>query len=127
MNEFKVNIHCVVFSTNITANKRYVLSLTTDNITLPSLHVTKELLSNLENNIVNYLKSHVYVSDLELLPQIITLNSDQIESDNNTLNVVYGFVVNYTESINNAYWIEFDYFKTIPYSHLLFEVIQKLQ
>ena len=129
MNEFQININCVVLTTDITANKKYVLSLTQEDITLPNLYITKESVANLESNIIDYLKSYLFVSDLELLPQIITLHSDQIKSDenNNTLNVVYGFIVSHSQSINNAYWVEFSYFNAVSYSNLLFEVIQKLQ
>ena len=129
MNEFQININCVVLTTDITASKKYVLSLTQEDITLPNLYITKESVANLESNIIDYLKSYLFVSDLELLPQIITLHSDQIKSDKNinTLNVVYGFIVSHSKSINNAYWVEFNYFNAVPYSNLLFEVIQKLQ
>jgi hypothetical protein len=126
---FKVNINAVVFATDIPNNKKYILSTKDTDLEFPHLILDIDKLSSLNSVLVNYLKQYVFVSDLELLPQIINLHSSDIKNEDQTptLNVIYGFIVNYTNSINNCYWIEFDYLKPIQYSNLIFEVIQKLK
>ncbi|MFM7795448.1 MAG: hypothetical protein ACKO7N_01650 [Candidatus Nitrosotenuis sp.] len=129
MNNFKVNLNCIVFSTNITLNQRLVLSLDKEKIIFPSLYLNSDNLNHLDDTLIQFLKQYVFVSDLELLPQLISLDNSILNNDPNnaTLNVVYGFIVNHTNSLNNAFWVEFQLLKEQPYSNLLFEVIQKLR
>lgn len=126
---FAVQLNCVVLTTNIPLNKKYVLSLDKDNIVIPALSLTKEYLSNdkLDNHIIEFLKQYIFVSDLELFPQLISLHSPYINNSNNHLNTIYGFLVNYTNSLNNCYWVEFDYLQPVDYMPLLIEVIQRLK
>lgn len=126
-NTFDVKINCVVFSTNINMNKRYVLSMDTENIVFPSFDLTLEHLENTEYTIIQFLKNLVLVNDLELLPQLININSKSLSSNTTELNIVYGFIVSHTHNINNAHWIEFELLKEQKYSPLLFEVMQKLK
>jgi hypothetical protein len=127
--KFEVKINCVVLTTNISLGKKYVLSLDKDKLTIPSFNVINDHLSDnkLNDKIILSLKEYVFVSDLELLPQIISLHSNHIVSDTQTLNTIYGFLINYTTSLNNCYWIEFDYSQPVEYMPLLIEVIQKLK
>lgn len=126
-NTFNVKINCVLFSTNINLNKRYLLSLDSDKIILPSFDLLPEHLENTEYKIIEFLKQFVFVNDLELLPQLININSKLLSNNTNDLNVIYGFVINHTNSINNSHWIEFDLLAEQKYSTLLFEVMQKLK
>jgi len=126
-NTFDVKINCVVFSTNINMNKRYVLSMDAENIVFPSFDLTPEHLENTEYTIIQFLKNLVLVNDLELLPQLININSKSLSINTAELNIIYGFIVNHTHNINNAYWIEFELLKEQKYSPLLFEVMQKLK
>lgn len=125
---FIVKINCVVLSTQIDLNRKFILSTNPERIELPTITVDKEFLIDIEKNIVGFLKQYLFVNDLELLPQIINLHSTAIESEDNILNVIYGFIVGYTNNIDNdkCHWIEFDYLEPIPYSSLIFEVTQKL-
>lgn len=125
--QFKVKISFVIFGTNIEINKKYVLSLEEKDIIFPYIELSKEYLSNLDEKIVESVKKYVYVNDLELLPQLITLNNVDLPQEDNTINVVYGFVINVTPNINNVYWYEFDFLQPNKYTNLLLEVIQKLR
>jgi hypothetical protein len=125
---FKVSLNCVVLTTNISLNKKYVLSLDESNIVLPKLYLTKENLSNnLNNTVVQFLKQYIFVSDIELLPQLICLHSNNIPNETEEINAIYGFLVNKTNSLNKCFWIEFDYLQPNTYTELLIEVIQALK
>lgn len=124
---FRINLNCVILGTDIPANKKYVLSTDNKEILFPRLQLTIDKLSNLEENIISFVKNHIFVSDIYLLPQLINFHSQYFKSGDNVLDVVYGFVVEYTPNIDKSFWIEFDFLKPIPQSELLYEVIQKLQ
>jgi hypothetical protein len=129
---FGININCIIFAVDIEKNKRYVLSVNEKEIAFPRLNVTKDLLnSSIEKELITFIKSMVFVNDLELIPQIICLHHpDVISADNSDsieVNSVYGFLINHTNSIKDCYWIEFDFTKPIHYSNLLFETIQQLK
>lgn len=126
-NIFKVKINCVVFSTNINLNQRFILSLKNDTIALPSFNLVEEHLENIEYEIIKFLKEFVFVNDIELLPQLININSKVLSKDNQELNILYGSLIKHTENLNNCYWVPFDLLKEQPYSTLIFEVIQKLR
>jgi hypothetical protein len=126
-NTFKVKVNCIVFSTNLTLNERYVLSLNSENVEFPSFDLTPKHLENIEYEIIQFLKTFVFVNDLELLPQLININSKVLSKDAQELNIIYSSVVNHTININNAYWLSFNILKEQPYSQLIFEVLQKLR
>ena len=107
-NNFNVKINCIVFSTNIHLNKRFVLSIDKDSMVFPSFDVDSSSLENIEQNIVNFLKSFVFISDIELWPQLINIHSNLLSKQENELNIIYGSIINHTDSINNAYWTDFD-------------------
>jgi hypothetical protein len=97
-----------------------------ENIWTPILfQLEQTMLNNLEEKIVEMLKNLVFVNDLELLPQIISIKSNQEQP--NTIDLVYGFLVNYTESLNKCFWVEFDLAEEKEYSLLILEVIQNLK
>jgi hypothetical protein len=127
---FKVNIHCVVFSTDIAHNKKYILSTNDEKIEFPVLLLNKDNSLSINENLISFLKNHIYVNDLELIPQIINVNSEFIKNtdlDTPTLNMIYGFIVSHSNSLNNTHWVEFDFLKPNEYSNIIFEVIQKLR
>lgn len=129
--QFLVKMHFVIFTTQIAANKKYILSTNKDTIELPFKVLSVNDLSNIDQSITSSLKEYIFVNELELIPQLINLHSLYIENkeDNkNILNTIYGFIVGYTDNINNekCSWVEFDYLNPIPYSNLIFEVTQKL-
>jgi hypothetical protein len=121
---FNVNIKPIVLTTRMELNKRYLLS-TSENIWTPILFQLEEtMLDSLEEKIVSRLKNFIFVNDLELLPQIISVKSNQEQP--NTIDLVYGFLVNYTESLNKCFWVEFNPYEEKDYSLLVLEVVQNL-
>jgi hypothetical protein len=125
---FEVKINLVVFSTDLPTNKKYILSLSPDEIILPTLSPSKKDTININKYVIDYLQSlKVSSHNIILVPQIISLDSKYIDSNMETLNPVFGFVVDYFPNIVDSYWNEFDY--TIPnkYSNLIVEVVQKIQ
>lgn len=124
---FFIKLYLVILSTNISHNKKYILSTNKDNIELPYVYLESQHLDNLEKNIITKAQEFVFTNELELLPQLINLHSSFIDLVKGELNVVYGFVINKIDNINNSYWIEFDYFTPNKYSNLIFETIQKLK
>ena len=128
MPNFSIVCYCVVLSTDIPNNKKYILSLEPDRIVLPTIPViNKDIIKNINQGLITYLKSlNVSDDDLALIPQIICLHSEHIQHDENTINTVYGFLVDYNVDIKNSYWVSFDYTQPNEYSNLIFEVIQKL-
>ena len=81
----------------------------------------------LDSQIIEFLKQYIFVSDLELFPQLISLHSSHLNSTEVSLNTIYGFLVNYTNSLNNCHWVEFDYLQPVDCMPLLIEVIQRLK
>lgn len=125
---FEVKINLVVLSTDLPTNKKYILSLSPDEIILPTLSPSKKDTININKYVIDYLQSlKVSSHNIILVPQIISLDSKYIDSNMETLNPVFGFVVDYFPNIIDSYWNEFDY--TIPnkYSNLIVEVVQKIQ
>lgn len=125
---FNINIHCVVFGVNPALNKKCVLSTNTETLTLPSFTLEQNQLDNLEQNIINFLKTYIFVNDLELLPQHICMHHSVLSEDKDSINTVYGFIINYSSSINNekCYWIDFDPMKEQKLSSVLLQTVQKL-
>jgi hypothetical protein len=61
-NKFIINLSCVVLTTNLSLNKKYVLSLNADNITLPNFSITQEYLkSNLDTKNSFIIKFYKYL------------------------------------------------------------------
>lgn len=128
--KFKVKIYPVVLSVDIQHNTQYVLSTNKDEICFPFIELNNLILNDggIEKNIIKHLQNFIFTNELELLPQLICINSEYINnSDDNEINIVYGFVIDYNKNINNSHWIPFDYLNSNKYSNLLFEIIQKLR
>lgn len=126
---FNVKLCCVLLSTDIPNNKQYILSSSKDFIEIPSFNLERPMLSKLETDIILKMKELIFISDIELLPQLISLHNSSIDSNENTLNVIYGFLVRHTLNINmdKVYWQEFNYLNPTKYSNLIMQVIQNLK
>lgn len=121
---FKVNLQCIVLTSEIEKNKKYVLTKQKDIWDPPILELNSDWgFVNFDAQIIKKMKDLIFVNDLELLPQIISIKK---YSDDNILDIIYGFIVNYSESLSDCYWLEFDLLQEKEYSGILFEVIQKL-
>jgi len=130
MTSFNINLNFVILTTEVEKNLQYILSTDSSDIVLPNTQLNFEWIDNLELNIIDYLqKNYIFVSEYDLMPQIISVNSKHIDKiSDNTLNMVYGFIVPYSKNLSDkAYWIKFDYLNPIKYSNLIFEVVQKLK
>lgn len=127
-NKYFVNINCVVLSTDIAHNKQYVLSLRNDEIEFPSFECNNQFLENAESYLIQYIKKYIFVSDFELLSQLININQQQTQNDESIINIVYGFLTKKTINISSdVHWFEFDYYKPNKYNNILLEVTQKLK
>lgn len=125
---FEVKLNLVVLCTDLPTNKKYILSLSPDEIILPTLSPSKQDIININKYMIDYLQSlRVSSNNIILVPQIISLDSKYIDSDIETLNVVFGFIVDYSSNIINSHWNEFDYSIPNKYSNLIVEVVQKIQ
>lgn len=122
VSQFRVNVKSIVITTQIELNKKYLLSQNEKSWEPITFELTEQMLSSLEENIIQTMRKHIYVNELELLPQLINIKLN----DNKEIDIIYGFLVNYTESLNNCFWVEFDLSKELSYSNLILEVIQKL-
>lgn len=128
--DFHVHINCVVISTDIQNNKQYVLSNSTDEVIFPSFELTSDNLQNVNKTLVDFVRSKAFVHELECIPQLISLHGKSITTADNQLNIVYGFLVSKTNSLNDCYWKEFsliDLDPAIKHYDILLEVIQKLK
>lgn len=124
---FNVVIQYVILSTDIAQSKKYVLSLDDQQIKFPQLECNKSNVENISVELIKYIKNFIYLSDIELIPQLVCFNDISIPNKKeNTVYLIYGFVVRFTPSINNCFWKEFDYFKPNESTPLLVKVIQNL-
>jgi len=128
---FNININCVIFGVNINLNKKCILSLNKEDIQFPKLNLQSAHINDINGSIIQFLKNFIFINELELIPQIITINNALLKSTSNIeneINIVYGFIIDYKSSIdtNNVHWVDFDIFKEHKYSPVIFETMQKL-
>lgn len=124
-----ITINIIIFTTDIPNNKKFVLSTDPKEIVFPKFSVTKENRNDIDKQICSLIREkYMYLSDMEILPQFITLNSENLCNDDSTLEVVYGCVVPLTSHINHeeCRWSEFDLQNNDPSSFLMLNVIRSL-
>lgn len=125
---FDINIHCVVFGVNPGLNKRCILSIKAEDIDLPNFKLSVDQASNINQAIIDFLRQYVFVNELELLPQMININSPTLKTEDSILQTVYGFIIDYKSSIDSSkvQWIDFDPLQEHRLSPVIFETMQKL-
>jgi len=125
---FIINVHCIVFGVSTLLNKRCILSLNKDEINFPKFKLETKDIKNINQSIIDFLKQYIFVNDLVLMPQIINLNSPILNNEENALDIVFGFIVDYQSSLNKdlVHWIDFDPMVENKFSTVLFETMQKL-
>lgn len=123
---FDINIYCIVFGVNEPLNKKCILSTSKEDIQFPKMVL--ENLDKINNQITSFLKEFIFVNDLVLIPQIISLHSPLLNEESNKLNIIYGFIVDYNSSIDTSkvQWLDFDPMVEHKFSPIIFETIQKL-
>lgn len=120
---YKVNIQTIVLTVKPEIDKRYILSLDAEDWRPPVISLDNEILSDIDNILIKKMKELIFTSDLELMPQLISIKPGHKDTE---LDIIYGFIINYTHSLNNCVWLEFDLKQEKPYSRLILEVAQKL-
>jgi len=136
---YQIKIACIVLSTDIPKNKQYVLSVNKDEIEFPVFDINNEFLENPTSYIVKHLKQLMFISDIELISQLISVRNS-LDSTNlpymgetseiapKQIYLTYGLVtpksMNISDDVN---WTEFHYQIPNKYSHILLEVTQKIQ
>lgn len=123
---FKVDLHCIIFGVNASLNKRCILSTNKEDISFPVMQLKNT--DKINNQVIEFLKQYIFVNDLVLIPQIINIHSPILNSENDVLNIVFGFIVDYNSSIDNTKvcWLDFDLMQEHKFSPIIFETIQKL-
>lgn len=129
IDKFAFKCYLVLISADIANSKQYVLSTQKDALEIPNLNLKKDNIDNIEQHLISYMRDLIFVSDLELIPQIISINNKNVKKNSSEVCVVYGFVVGFTNSINTpkAHWFEFSYEDYTQYSDMIVEVIRKLK
>lgn len=125
---FDVNINCVVFGVNASLNKRCLLSINFEDLQFPQFKLESSQIDNINQSIINFLRQYIFVNELELLPQIISVNSSTLNTTDSTLEMIYGFIVDYNSSIDSSKvrWMDFDPLTEHRLSTVIFETMQKL-
>jgi hypothetical protein len=125
---FNINVHCIVFGVNELLNKRGILSTNNEEITLPSFELNTENIKEINKAIISFLKTYIFINELILIPQIININCKDLNKEPNTLDMVFGFVIDYNSSIDNnkVFWLDFNPLVEHRLSNIIFETIQKL-
>lgn len=120
---YKVNIKCIVLTVKPEIDKRYILSIDQNDWIPPEIPLNNEILLDADTEVVKKMKEFIFTSDLELMPQLISIKQGMKDTD---IDIIYGFIISYTTSLNNCVWLEFDLTQEKPYSKLILEVAQKL-
>lgn len=127
-NKFLISANCVVISfennTTNSIDSTKILSLDKKNLLFPKIHIHHDNIHNINENIINALKQYVVTNYVYLIPQLISVT--QLNSTD-SIDLIYGFFIEYTNNINNSYWIPMDSSTDSIYYNLIYEVIQKLQ
>lgn len=123
---FKIKLNFIILSTKPEENKQFVCSNNIDEISLPSTLIDATWFENLDQSIIEYVqKNIVLASEYDLIPQLIKITLDN--SDDTLLNIIYGFVVPFSNVLDGFNWISFNYLQQNKYTNLIFETIQKLK
>jgi len=128
---FDINIHIVIFTTDIQNNKKYVLSTNKDHINLPQMKVDQDKKKNIDQSICEFVRQkYLFLSDYEILPQFVSFHSENLSQKENSIDMVYGSIVPFDCQKNDedCYWIEFNIAdpENSEESYLMMNVIRSL-
>jgi len=125
---YNINLYCVIISINYQNNVIYVLSTDEHNLTFPKIEVNNTVLSNPQESFNQLLKTYLPEADeVEFFSQFIKLHETELDTKDDTMNCVYGFIINHVQKMNNCFWLSVNFKENDPYHVLLLEVIQKLK
>lgn len=130
MSKLKHNVNLIFFTTDEENNKQYVLSTNKDQIEIPYLTLNEETKKDVENTVGEYIRQNLlFLNDIELMSQLISLNEEILSEDPETVSSVYGFVIPKETQINKdvVEWFEFNlYDENNKYASLFIDVIRSL-
>jgi len=125
MSNFLIHINCIIISFDKNqSGQSHILSLDKNQIVFPKFILTQDYFDTPEY-IVSFLKNFIVLNPIYLIPQL--LDFKQITNKRDTVDLIYGFFVEYTNNINNSYWISIDSIGDSDYYTTIYETIQKLQ
>ena len=129
---FKINAKIVAIAVDLNDGKTYALSLSHKELKLPTMNVTSDNVFAIGPKVWAFMKELVAINPADLIPQLISVGSENMpdcEKEENTVSIVYGFLIPHSPSLNDQVaWTEFDMsIMPNPHYNLLLEVIQRLQ
>lgn len=128
MSKYAIDIYCVAVTTDISNGKIMVLSTKPEQVCFPTLSINEENVTSVTESIITLMQKYLMTNQVELSPQIISLNSSYIENKKkNTINIVAGFLIKENIKHFDSFWLEFNYDTHYEHSGLILDVIQKLR
>lgn len=125
---YSINLYCVIISINYQNNVIYVLSTDEHNLTFPKIEVNNTVLSNPQESFNQLLKTYLPEADeVEFFSQFIKLHATELDTKDDIMNCVYGFIINHVQKMHNCFWLSVNFKEDDPHHELLLEVIQKLK
>jgi predicted RNA-binding protein with EMAP domain len=125
---YNINLYCVIISINYQNNIIYVLSTDEHSLTFPKVEVDNTTLSNPQESFNQLLKTYLPEADeVEFFSQFIKLHERRLDTKDNTINCVHGFIINHVQKMNNCFWLRVNFKEDDAHHELLLEVIQKLK
>jgi hypothetical protein len=126
-NTFTIKCYLVILSVDPVKLNNYILLDQNSNI--PNFVLDHSLAKNVQKSTLETAANLLLINELELIPQLISFNTNNIINANDQeLNIVYGFIIDYTTKINSSViWQQFSYLEPNKYSNIIFEVSQKLR
>ena len=124
----KIKANIVILTVDYQSGKTYVLSKSDRDISIPYFEVNNSNKLNLgedvKNSIMNYLPK---ANELEITEQIITHHNGLLDTDEDEMNMIFGYLLSFTPCSENIFWIELDWRKTHKLHEVLFQVVQRLK
>ena len=124
----KIKANIVILTVDYQSGKTYVLSKSDRDISIPYFEVNNSNKLNLgedvKNSIMNYLPK---ANELEITEQIITHHNGLLDTDEDEMNMIFGYLLSFTPCSENIFWIELDWRKTHKLHEVLFKVVQRLK
>ena len=124
----KIKANIVILTVDYQSGKTYVLSKSDRDISIPYFEVNNSNKLNLgedvKNSIMNYLPK---ANELEITEQIITHHNGLLDTDEDEMNMIFGYLLSFTPCSENIFWIELDWRKAHKLHEVLFQVVQRLK
>lgn len=134
---YNIKINLFIISVDLKTGKRYLLSESDQDISIPRLDFGNLPKDKLKPALVDYIRNIVPMHIFAIIPQIISLHSASLAKVYKSLNTdeykesdiecVYGCLTDHIPPASDKFhWIEFNYEIPNDYSAPIFEVCQNL-